>query len=107
MEFLIIFHDNALIYYPNVFFAALFLLLSLIVIFALQVIMCVSELGLVSKIKNHKYGLGPQKVNIINDPIIVKEKLISGGIYWLEKIEVKIEKLIKKIGKEILIDEKN
>lgn len=103
MELLISLYDKTLIYYPNLFFAAFFLLIFLILIFIFQTISYILMLDQVKKIKSYRYHPNSFKTNISNYPIIVTEKFIDKGIYWLNKIEVLTEKVIKKIGKEILI----
>lgn len=106
MNFVISTYDNLLIFYPNVFFAALFLLVFLIGIFLLQTITYVSTLGFIEEVKSYGYLLKPRKVNMGNYPIIMTEKLIYKGVCWLRRIEIWTVKIIKRIGKEILIDEK-
>jgi len=106
MDILISFYDTVLIYYPNLFFAALFLLLFPFIFFILQGSTYIVRSEQLRKIKNYKSHLKPRKITISNYPIIVTGRLIHKGIRGLEIIETRTEKLIKKIGKEILIDEK-
>jgi len=107
MDALISLYDNALIYYPNVFLAAIFLFSFLIVIFLIQTIIYVSTFRFSIRIKSYNYPKKFPKISISNYPIIVMEKFIIQSIRFLEKTEMRTEKLIKKIGKEILIDEKD
>ena len=135
MEILISFYDNALIYYPNVFFAALFftsilgvILVSAGTFFLWKKIKKVvkeikSSLKQIKRIKikeKKKISFAPMVrvfferkrtslVCIIGFLIISFGRMIKVTFIRISTalgfIESQAEKIIKKIGKEVLIDE--
>lgn len=107
MDVIISFYDTVLIYYPNLFFAALFLLLFLFILLILQARKYIDVSGQLKKIKSYRYDLKPHKLSISDYPIILMERLIHKVIRGIGIIEIRTEELVKKIGKEILLDEKN
>lgn len=135
MEFLISFYDNALIYYPNLFFAVLFfigilgiILVSIgIIIFGKKIGRVMEEikssLKQIKRIKRNERKKIPfaQIIRVfferkkISFVCIIRYLTIS-FVHMIKvnfirintalgRIESQTEKIIKKIGKEILIDE--
>lgn len=99
MNLLINFYDNFLIYYPNIFFPVLFLIVVLIVIFVIKIIKI-----LFSNVKD--FGkINLQKVKITNFPLILLAIFFNKLNKMLNNLEVRIETLFKKISKEIFIEE--
>lgn len=116
-------YDNVLIYYPNIFFPVLFLacilglffLIKSLVIFGGKIKKITEKVnnGL-RKIKIRR--LKPRKIQIIKfslsktivgfSKLVIKIKKISLAFVntSLEYLEQKILKLVKRIGKEILVD---
>lgn len=107
MDLLVYLYDNSLIYYPNLFFVALFLLFFLAAILFLSLIPYLKALSSIGRIKKYRYHAKYPKINIKNVAAILGKNIITNGYKWIEFTELKIEKIIKKIAKEILIDEKN
>jgi len=135
MELLISFYDNALIYYPNVFFAALFLFGILITILTIKGIIYLSReiKKIVSSIKNDINKISVSQIRIkklkidknlsLANIIIIRKLLIKKLVKsfkdvlkiikiifirintGFEYLQLKIEKIFKKIEKEIFIEE--
>lgn len=135
MEFLISFYDNALIYYPNAFFPVLFLisilgiiLISIGIIFVWKKIRKIieeikSNLKKIKRIKREERNRisfaqiirvfferkKTSLVSILGFLIIFFSRIIKIAFIRtnaaLEYIESQTEKIIKKIGEEILIKE--
>ena len=132
MEILISFYDNALIYYPNVFFAVLFFISILVIILVcIGIIVLWEKIGrVIEEIKNDLKQIKIKERNRISFVpmlrVFFERKKIS-SFYTvrvstvflirvvrvtfirvnttLGYIESQTEKIIKKIGKEILIEE--
>ena len=132
MEFLISFYDNALIYYPNVFFAVLFFISILVII-----LVCIGIIVLwkkirrvVEEIKNDLKQIGRKEKKRISFARMASVFFERKKIFFvyivralivflanmtriafirintaLEYIETRTERIIEKIGKEVLIDE--
>lgn len=132
MEFLISFYDNALIYYPNVFFTVLFFISIVgIVLVSLGIIVLGKKIRrVIQEIKNDlKQIKRKERKRISFVPMVrvfFERKKLSFvciirflTIYFAHMIKVtfirintalgyiesQAEKIIKKIGKEILIEE--
>ena len=135
MDYLISLYDNALIYYPNVFFAALFFIIVLgIVSISIGIILIGKKIKVILKqIRNNlkqikrikikekkKISFAPivrvffekkrtSLVCIIGFLIIFFGRAIKVTFIRINTalgyIESQTEKIIKKIGKEVLIDE--
>lgn len=135
MDFLISLYDSSLIYYPNIFFAALFfigilgiVLISIGIIFLWKKIKKIIEeiksgLKQIGKIKKEEGSKTPftrtikvliQKVSIFSIHIIgtlifflfrIVRVLFIQMNKTIEHIELQIEKIAKKIEKEIFIKE--
>ena len=132
MEFLISLYDNALIYYPNVFFAVLFFISILVIILVcIGIIVLWKKIGrVIEEIKNDLKQIKIKERNRISFVpklrVFFERKKIS-SFYTvrvstvflirvvrvtfirvntiLGYIESQAERIIKKIGKEILIEE--
>lgn len=118
MSLLIYLYDNSLIYYPNVFFPLLFLLSILgIILVSIGIIILGKQIRRVIKeiksnlrqkkrIKKEKKTSFIQAVLFLIIFFVHMIKVIFIKINtMLEYIEFKVEKIVKKIGKEILIKE--
>ena len=132
MEILISFYDNALIYYPNVFFAVLFFISILVIILVcIGIIVLWKKIGrVIEKIKNDLKQIKIKERNRISFVPIIRvffERKKISSFYAvrvstvflirvvrvtfirvntiLGYIESQAERIIKKIGKEILIEE--
>ncbi len=105
MDLFISLYDILLIHYPNIFFVAVFLLFSLILITAFQLTKSVSVAEHARKILRKNYKLEPIKTTIRNFPIILITKTLRGIMIWISYVEFKIEKAVRRIGKEILIEQ--
>ena len=134
MDFLISLYDNSLLYYPNVFFATLFLFGILVLILILKgIIYTIKELKkIVRDIKNDIGNIRISQIRIKKIKIdknlslasfFIKEFLIKKFIKSfkgalkiikiivirinasLQYLQLKIEKIFKKIEKEIFIEE--
>ena len=120
MDFLIFFYDNALIYYPNVFFAVLFFVSILgIVLVCIGIIVLWKKIkGVIEEIKSNLKQIGRIKINErkrISFVYIIKFLTISFldmiGVFLtrinttLGYIESRTEKIIKKIEKEVFVQE--
>lgn len=123
MELLISFYDNTLIYYPNVFFPVLFSLSILgIIIVSIEIIFLGKKIRRVTEEIKRNLNNKKKKVSSISiTKALLKRKKIF-LIYFiffihvikvffirtntvLGYIELQAERIIKKIGKEILIKE--
>lgn len=131
MDQLISLYDNALIYYPNVFFSVLFSLSILgIILVSIRIIVLGRKIIRVAKelkrnLKNRKKKtsfipiiivfLRREKAFFIQIIIVfLKRKKIFfihiAKIYLIRvnkllvRLELQIEKIVKRVGKEILID---
>lgn len=106
MKILISFYDNVLIYYPNLFFAVLFFVSILgIVLFAIGIV--VFERAVEKFIKTIRNRLNQKKIKERKKFFSVRmARVVFIRINTsLGYIESQIEKIIKKIEKEILIKE--
>lgn len=100
MELLIYFYDNLLIYYPNIFFIITFLLFISLIFLTIKIIRVILREGI--------KGFGKirlQPIRISNFPLAVVLKFIEKICKLLRYLQIKIEMILKKIGKEIFIDE--
>lgn len=116
MELLISFYDNFLIYHPNIFFPSLFLLCVLGVVFLIMGIISIrkglkkiakevkSNLSKVGTNNRRKFPLSIQTINISFYTKFIAN-LFVGISQLLRYTQSKIEKILKRIGKEILIDD--
>ena len=132
MEILIFFYDNALIYYPNVFFAVLFFISILgIILVCIGTIALWGKVGrVIEEIKNDLKQIKIKERNKISFFPMLRVFFERKKIFFfynlrvltvflirvvriifirintaLEHIEARTERIIKKIGKEVLIDE--
>ncbi len=121
MEFLISFYDNALIYYPNVFFAVLFFISILgIILVSIGIIVFGKKIRrVIEEIKNDLKQIKIKERKKISFAHMVRVFLARNRIFFLQviivifirintalgHIESRTERIIKKIGKEILIEE--
>jgi hypothetical protein len=116
MEFLISSYDNALIYYPNIFFPVLFLLCVLGAVFLIMVIISISKefrkiakeiKSNLSKVRTNYRSNFLLSIQTINFSFYTKfiVKLFLGINKLLRHFQAKIEKILRRIGKEILIDD--
>lgn len=132
MEFLISFYDNALVYYPNVFFAILFFvsILGIIIVNIGVILLWKKVKRVIQEIKNDLKQIRIKERKKISFSqmirIFFQRKKISFFYFVrvstvflirmvrvafirtntaLGYIESQTEKIIKKIGKEILIEE--
>lgn len=133
MELLISLYDNSLIYYPNVFFATLFLIGILAILLTIKGTIYLKRelkkiiIGIekdinkiqVSKIRINTLRIGKNlsSANVIKKFLakkLIKSfrnvlRFIKNIFIWinvgLEYLQLKIEKIFKKIGKEIFIEE--
>lgn len=128
MEFLISLYDNSLIYFPNVFFAALFLLSILVTVLTIKGIIYLNR-ELRKIVKKIKRDVGKIRINQIRIKKIKIDKNLSSANFikkfiksfksvfkiikiifikinaTLQYLEMKTEKIFKKMGKEIFIEE--
>lgn len=111
MNELISLYNNSLIYFPNIFFLLL-LLLGIIAVFFLSKVSVLAKKKAalyVKKLKKNVKQIHINKKSRIKTGLsinrIIKNILIIINLIFLY-IEVKTDKIIKKIEKEILIDEK-
>lgn len=117
MELLIVLYDNALIYYPNIFLPAiilvgaltLLLVLKFIVIFSKIIIIIFKELisdaGQLRKIKhNVKFSPTDRIITLLKLLIEHIRKSLSSMNVFAKYLEQKIRELVKRIGKEVLVD---
>ncbi|MDO8659057.1 MAG: hypothetical protein Q7K54_00475 [Candidatus Parcubacteria bacterium] len=122
MEFISL-YDNALIYYPNIFFPTLFFLSILGIIFLSIEIIVISKKvrRFTEEIKRNLYNKKKKASFVSITRFFLKRKkiffvYIIFFIYitkvffirmntQLVRFELQIEKIVKKIGKEILIEE--
>lgn len=111
MNELISLYNNSLIYFPNIFFLLL-LILGIIAIFFLSEVSILAKEKAVIYVKKLKQNV--KQIHINKKPRIktglsikriIKNILIIISLIFLY-IEIKTDKIIKKIEKEILIDEK-
>ena len=114
MELLISFYDNSLIYYPNIFFPALFLLCVLGVVFLIKRVIYINKefRKIVKEIKSNLSKVGTNNrskflTRSVNISFYIKfiGNLFIGINKLLKYFLLKIESVLKRIGKEILIDE--
>ena len=121
MSSLIYLYDNFLIYYPNVFFPTLFLIgvLGLILLGKAIILLNKNILELNKKIRRKKFSFdSPIRKNFkfvllltINLFFLIYKALryfqfhVEKIIEVLENLQTKIEKILKRIAKEIFIDE--
>ena len=132
MEFLISFYDNALIYYPNVFFAVLFFIGILgIILVSIRIIVLWKKIRrVIEEIKSNLKQIKIKERKRISLVSIVKvffeRKKISffyivrvSTVFLIRvvrvafirintalgHIESQTEKIVKRIGKEVLIEE--
>ena len=132
MEFLIYFYDNALIYYPNVFFAALFFIsiFGIILVIVGLIVLWKKIKRVIEEIKNDLKQIKikeRKRISFVPMARVFFERKRISFIYIIRTstafsaymvrvafirvnkalgyIESQTERIIKKIGKEILIDE--
>ena len=132
MEILISFYDNALIYYPNVFFAVLFFISILVIILVcIGIIVLWKKIGrVIEEIKNDLKQIKRKEIKKISlaqmTRVFFERKKISffytvriSTVFLIRVVRVtfirvntilgyiesQAERIIKKIGKEILIEE--
>lgn len=124
MEELISLYDNALIYYPNVFFPVLFSLSILGIIFvSIEIIVLGKKIRRVTEEIKRNLNNKKKKVSSISitKALLKRKKIfliyfmffihiikvfliqINTLLVWLE---LQIKKIVKKVGKEILIENK-
>jgi hypothetical protein len=113
MELLISFYDNALIYYPNIFFAALFFVSFLGIIVLWRKVKRIieeikSNLKQIKKEKSKKMHIGQIiRIFIAGNRILFLQVAIAIYVRTNKAfvhVESQVEKIIKKIGREILIE---
>ncbi|MEK7533845.1 MAG: hypothetical protein AAB600_00770 [Patescibacteria group bacterium] len=133
MELLISFYDNALIYYSNIFFATLFLIGILGIFLTMKGIVYLNRefrkifsdiKNGISKIRINQIGIKKIKIDKnLSSANVIKQFLIEKFIKsfkdvlkiikiifirinaGFEYLQLKVEKIFKKIGKEIFIEE--
>lgn len=111
MNELISLYNNSLIYFPNIFFPLLLISTIIAIFFLTKVGILAEEKIAIYVIKLKKIfkqiyiNKKPTKKTGSSIKRIIKDILIISKLIFLH-IEVKTDKIIKKIGKEILIDEK-
>lgn len=124
MELLISFYDNALIYYPNVFFPVLFCLSILGIIFVgIEIIVLSKKIRRVTEEIKRNLNNKRKKVSFVSIArVFLKRKkvffILFTKVYLFTKaylirtntllvrLELQIRKIVKKIGKEVLIENK-
>ena len=112
-------YDNLLIYYPNVFFLALFFLSILGIIFvSIAIIVLARKVRRVAEEIKRDLNNKKKKVSLVSiTRVFLKRKNIffthitkvikvslSRTNTLLGLLELQIKKIVKKVGKEILID---
>lgn len=123
MKELISLYDNALIYYPNVFFPVLFSLSILGIIFvSIEIIVLSRKIRRVVEEIKSNLNNKKKKVSFVSiTRVFLKRKKIFfihiRKVYLftkaylirtntlLARLELQIKKIVKKIGKEIIIEE--
>ncbi len=100
MELLISFYDDFLIYYPNIFFIFSFLICILFIILAFKITRYILKKDIRSFGK-----MQLQSIKIINFPIVPLLRFFEKINKILEYLKIKVEIILKRIGREILIDE--
>lgn len=124
MELLISFYDNALIYYPNVFFPVLFSLSILGIIFVSTgiIVLCKKIRRVAEEIKINLHNKKKKVPSVSITRIFLKRKKIFfayiiffvyiAKVFFtrintlLARFELQIKKIVKKVGKEILVEDK-
>jgi len=102
MNQLIIAYDNILIYYPNVFFTLLLLISFLLATYLFKSLISIFDKKKLRKLWKLNYK--PKSKNLRRFPLFVLVGFLEAINKTLDYFQCKIEKILKKIGKEILLE---
>ena len=108
MKELISLYDNFLIYHPNYFFSALFLLGFLVILILISSIGSLKIKQRTNKFRKARIKLSPIKINLTNVLTIlaITVSVVFRKIYKsIEHVELKTERILKKIQKAVLIED--